>query len=189
MTRLNQQDISALVTEPSLLSPITDTSAIANSPKNARGSTSQTSGYLGYTSYCTVIEETLSILNGQSDAPQSPCMEDCPVHVSSKTLALGVTILRHIPYPEDGERHFRKERTIYDGWLRLFAKRVLKTLYADWGKYLGHDRSLVKLEEMARKISVNTAKPIVNNTDADATLAQFSGPNLRWEIIGERSFR
>ncbi|KAK6062539.1 hypothetical protein SCUP515_13265 [Seiridium cupressi] len=133
----------------------------------------------------TVIEETLSILNGHpEDACHSPCMEDCPVTISSKTLALGVTILRHVPYPEDGHRLFRKEATIYDGWIRVVTRHILDSFYDEWGSYLGRNRSLPKLEEMARRICVNTAKSVAKKVDANEWLDQFRGPNLRWESLG-----
>lgn len=169
-----------------LPSPSIDTSTtVVSSPKFARGSNSRAYGYLGYTSYCTVIEETLSILDRRpEDVPHSPCMDDCPVLISPKTLTLGVTILRHIPYPEDGQRFFRKDCTVHDGWVRLTAQHILDTLYTEWGDYLGHARSISKLEDMTRHISVNTAKSVVNNPDANAWLDQFRGPNLRWESIG-----
>ncbi|KAK9414545.1 hypothetical protein SUNI508_11118 [Seiridium unicorne] len=132
-----------------------------------------------------LIEETLSILNGHpEDACHSPCMEDCPVTISSKTLALGVTILRHVPYPEDGHRLFRKEATIYDGWIRVVTRRILDSFYDEWGSYLGRNRSLPKLEEMARRICVNTAKSVAKKVDANEWLDQFRGPNLRWESLG-----
>lgn len=170
-----------------LASPSTERSINSNSPKNTRVSTSRTHGYLGYTSYCTVIDETLSILNGQpEDVAHSPCMEDCSVSISPQTLAVGVTILRHVPYPEDGQRFFRKDCKIYDGWLRLVAQRILDTLYVEWGKYLDRGRSILKLEDMARRISVNTAKSVLNKAEPDAWLDQFRGPNLRWESLGTR---
>ncbi|KAM0809602.1 hypothetical protein AB5N19_09946 [Seiridium cardinale] len=111
-------------------------------------------------------------------------MEDCPVTISSKALALGVTILRHVPYPEDGHRLFRKEATIYDGWIRIVTRRILDSFYDEWGSYLGRNRSLPKLEEMARRICVNTAKSVAKKVDANEWLDQFRGPNLRWESLG-----
>ncbi|KAK9784005.1 hypothetical protein SCAR479_00564 [Seiridium cardinale] len=176
---------SATAPDSVLPSPSTERSALANSPSNVRGPTSRAIGYMGYTSYSTVIDETLSILNGHpEDACHSPCMEDCPVTISSKTLALGVTILRHVPYPEDGHRLFRKEATIYDGWIRVVTRRILDSFYDEWGSYLGRNRSLPKLEEMARRICVNTAKSVAKKVDANEWLDQFQGPNLRWESLG-----
>jgi hypothetical protein len=132
-----------------------------------------------------VIEETLSILDGTpQDVSQNPSLEECPIAVSPRILALGVTVLRHIPVAEDAQRLLSGAFTIKDGWLHLMAQHALRTLYKEWGGYLGRGRSAMKLEEMARKICVNTAQPIVDKPDASEWLAQFCGPNLRWEMIG-----
>ncbi|ETS73302.1 hypothetical protein PFICI_14907 [Pestalotiopsis fici W106-1] len=167
------------------LSPGARRTSVVTSPASTRASSSRAIGYLGYTSYSTVIDETLCILNDiRAENPQSPCMDDCPIAISSKTIALGVTVLRHIPFPEDGQRLFRRELTVKDSWMRLVARHILETLYDEWGGHLGRVRSVSKLEEMARRICVNTAKPIVNRGDGVEWLEQFRGPNLRWESLG-----
>lgn len=167
------------------LTPATSRASNLGSPTSARVPSSRTLGYLGYTSYSTVIDETLCILNDlRAENPQSPCMDDCPTAISSKTLALGVTVLRHVPLPEDAQRLFRREITVKDFWMRLVAQHILETLYDEWGRHLGRGRSVSKLEEMARRICVNTAQPIVNRGNGVEWLEQFRGPNLRWETLG-----
>ncbi|KAI0123391.1 hypothetical protein BJ170DRAFT_587235, partial [Xylariales sp. AK1849] len=142
-------------------------------------------GYLGYTSYCTVIEETLSILSGerQDNTPGDSMGED-PIHISPKVLQLGVTILRHVPYPEEGNNLFQRDSTIYDTWINRIAQRFLGTLYSTFGKHLGHDRTVANYEEMARRICFNSSRPVSKLPDTDAWLDQFCGPNLRWESLG-----
>lgn len=168
------------------LTPATSRASNSGSPTSARVPSSRTLGYLGYTSYSTVIDETLCILNDlRAENPQSPCMDDCPIAISSKTLALGVTVLRHVPLPEDAQRLFRREITVKDFWMRLVAQHILETLYDEWGRHLGRGRSVSKLEEMARRICVNTAQPIVNKGNGVEWLEQFRGPNLRWETLGQ----
>jgi hypothetical protein len=72
----------------------------------------------------------------------------------------------------------------WDDWVRDTGFEFLKALYAEYGDYLGRDRSVARLEEMAHRICVHTAKPVLDLPATNEFLAQFSGPNTRWESLG-----
>lgn len=157
-----------------------------------RGPNTRASGYMGYTSYSTIFEETLSILGGRGPCyhpprhPHRPSEADDTVHVSMKSLQLGVALLKLVPFSGSGEEAFRKDAGTGDWWVFKIALRFLQSLYAEFGDYIGRERTVAKLEELARIICVNTSKPILDLPDADDFLAQFSGPNLRWESLGNQ---
>ncbi|KAH8664248.1 hypothetical protein BX600DRAFT_296113 [Xylariales sp. PMI_506] len=153
-----------------------------NRPPDARANAT---GYLGYTSYCTVIDETLSMLAGEPpDYTTCMALDGRPIQISQKTLELGVTILHHIPSADYGKLLFQREFTAYDSWVQKIAGRFLDSIYETFGEYLGADRTLAKYEEMARRICYNSSRPVIELREADAWLDQFCGPNLRWESIG-----
>jgi hypothetical protein len=145
-------------------------------------------GYLGYTSHSTIMEETLSILNFQpgSDTLVTPA-EGGQVTISRHLLQLGVAVLSHIPDAEVGHSLLREPKAM-DSWIHIIARRFLDSLYQEYGTTLGKTRDPAKLEIMAHRISVNTAKaPGHGATDPDEWLAHFQGPNLRWESLGNPS--
>ncbi|KAI1869209.1 uncharacterized protein JN550_005839 [Neoarthrinium moseri] len=176
-----------MVSQSSLpTSPNDARSSLAKSPTdrppNARATAT---GYMGYTSYSTVIEETLSILSSERQ-DNTPCgsMGKDPIRISPKTLQLAVTILHHVPYTDEGVAIYRKDMNHYHAIIKMIAERVLHSLYEAFGQYLGRDRSAAKYEALARKICYNSSQPVLNLTDTDAWLDQFCGPNLRWESLG-----
>ncbi len=144
-----------------------------------------TTGYLGYTSYSTVIEETLSILNSQPEErrrlmPAGGDQVTIPRHV----LQLAITVLGHVPDVAKGHSMLRNPKFM-DTWIFIIATRIVESLYREYGACFGKTRSLSELENLARKICFNTTKPISDNTtSADEWLAQFEGSNLRWESLG-----
>jgi hypothetical protein len=147
-----------------------------------------TTGYLGYTSYSTVIEETLSILNSQPET-ENPCTPSTggQVTISRHLLQLGVAVLSHIPDVEHGFSLLREPKP-KDAWIYIIARRFLNTLYHEYGNVLGKNRDLAKLEEMARRLCLNTAKTLCDDAAGpDKWLAYFEGPNLRWESLGSPS--
>jgi Fungal Zn(2)-Cys(6) binuclear cluster domain len=149
-------------------------------------------GYLGFTSFCTVYEETrnsLSLVHGPesvpTETPTAPNAEEPATRLSRRTLDLCLTVLRTIPPPGDGEVVFLKLKNRNDGWMKLAALRVLQSLYTTFGHYLGLERNVSQLEQLSRLLCRNTAKPL-NEDDEDPAswLNSFSGQNLRWDSLG-----
>jgi hypothetical protein len=65
------------------------------------------------------------------------------------------------------------------------AQRILKSLYSQFGNYLGSNRIDSQLEEIATTLSNNTSQPFLDDMrDPNEWIAQLSGPNLRWESLG-----
>ncbi|KAH8897588.1 hypothetical protein GQ53DRAFT_617320, partial [Thozetella sp. PMI_491] len=101
-----------------------------------------------------------------------------------QVLQLGVAVLSHIPTPEDGFALFRKPQHL-DSWMHIIATRILRSLYRDYGAFLGRHRNPSEMERITHKICLNTARPISDSiTDPEEWLAQFEGPNLLWESLG-----
>lgn len=147
---------------------------------------SKAPGYLGYTSYSTVIGETLSILSTQpNDRPRGVSMnENSPICISPKYLHMAMAVLSNVPQQQDGTILFKKRVALYDSFAHRLAFRILPSLYEEFGEYFGKSRDVSKLEELAERISINTAKPVVDTSNPDDLVAEFSGPNLRWESLG-----
>lgn len=163
----------------------------------ARNLPSETSpGYLGFTSFHQVYQETqnsLSLVQGASilssmKSPQGPGSGAGIAHAgacaSPKTLEMCVTVLGRIPGEEAAMSLFDKNPNPNDGWMRLASRRMTESLHAAFGREL-RSRRPADLEAMAQLISQNTARPWSGHEpDAQKWIASFSGRNLRWECIG-----
>lgn len=156
----------------------------------------QVSGYLGFTSYSSVFEETensLSMLQGFHAWLPQPTndrlrqeTDELPKYLCSPTREMCLVVLRGIPTPDVGHIEPVIESPFYrDGWLRVTARRVLSDLQERFGSYLGPCRLDSQLEEIALFLSENTTKPFQESEpDPDKWIGQFTGPNLRWESLG-----
>ncbi|EHK26965.1 uncharacterized protein TRIVIDRAFT_140473 [Trichoderma virens Gv29-8] len=156
------------------------------------------SGYMGFTSYSSVFEETqnsLSMLQGfQAWLPQptnarlrqGEGTEELPRYLCSPTKEMSLVVLRAIPSPNMGYIEIVKDSPFYrDGWLRVTARRVLSDLHERFGSYLGPCRVDSQLEDIALFLSDNTTKPFIEGEpDPEKWIGQFTGPNLRWESLG-----
>lgn len=148
-------------------------------------------GYLGFTSYSSVFEETEhalgvtaatttsssgSNLGGASDASRRP---------SPSILEACLKILCNVPETSNGIALFREFPTPFDGFPHVVAKRVVRSLYETFGRYLGAQRNPRHLELVARKICANSSRPFSETEpDAEKWIAQFVGENIRWESLG-----
>jgi len=146
------------------------------------------SGYMGYASYTTVMDEAREILPVHQRVvyPQNdPDTSTIEFELSGSLLARGVTVLQQIPIVQDVSS-IKKEHFLMHDWVYRIAVAILEALYDDeiYGGYLGEKRNNQDLQSMARAISISTSKPMNDELDGQHWVAQFSGKNLRWESIG-----
>lgn len=67
----------------------------------------------------------------------------------------------------------------------MAGRRVLTSLYEQFGDHLGKNRSDARLQEVAILLARNTAREFSDEeADPDRWIDQFSGANLRWESLG-----
>lgn len=148
-------------------------------------------GYLGFTSYCSVFEETENVL-GVTAATTTPNSgsnvgetSDSSRRLSPRVLEACFKILRNVPETSKGIALFREFPTPFDGFPHVVAKRMVRSLYDTFGRYLGGQRNPRHLELVARKLCANSSRPFSETEpDAEKWIAQFVGENLRWESLG-----
>ncbi|KAI0179811.1 hypothetical protein GGR52DRAFT_214280 [Hypoxylon sp. FL1284] len=149
-------------------------------------------GYLGPTSYCSVIgdaENSLLLLQGPENATSQSesFVSQAPVEGSRDILSAGVremclTVLNNVPDPSKGT--FLRVKQGNDGWIHPVAVRVARSLYETYGEYFVN-RSDERFEELARKFCVNTSRPFSDDEpDPERWANQFLGENMRWELLG-----
>ncbi|KAI0444663.1 hypothetical protein F4803DRAFT_548907 [Xylaria telfairii] len=151
------------------------------------------SGYLGFTSFSTVYEETqisLSRLQGSHATPsdsgdwsqETPAPDQFPL--SDRTRDACLFVLQNVPEPSRGKICLRGSPC--DAWYYYFLERVLVSFYEAYGHYFGPRRSDKSLEELAIVFSRNTILPFSDEEDITPSqwIAQFSGERTRWETLG-----
>ncbi|RFU74328.1 n-terminal binuclear zn cluster-containing dna binding domain-containing [Trichoderma arundinaceum] len=156
----------------------------------------QASGYLGFTSYSSVFEETknsLSMLQGFHDWLPQPTNDrlrqgpnELPRYLCSPTKEMCLVVLRGIPAPNTAYIEIVNESPFYrEGWMRTVARRVLADVHERFGSWLGLCREDSQFQDIAHFLSVNTAKPFQEGVpDPEEWIGQFTGSNLRWESLG-----
>ncbi|KAF3764189.1 hypothetical protein M406DRAFT_330540 [Cryphonectria parasitica EP155] len=165
-------------------------------PTEARGLPSETSpGYLGFTSFSAVYQETqnsLSLVQGATILSQmrTPSSSDAAessrtsANLTPRTLETCLAVLRRIPGHDVSLSLYNKHRNPNDGWVRLAGQRLARSLHEAFDKEL-RSRKASDLESMAQVISNNTAKLwSEDEPDPDKWITSFSGRNMRWECIG-----
>ena len=176
-------------------------SAHLGSPDGQSSSTTQAasgSGYLGFTSYSAVFEETrnsLSLLHG-SDV-QLPRLRDGdngtpggggggyhPERLSPTLREMSLFVLRNLPEDYWGGVPFRSPPLHTQVWVRLAATRILQSLGSIRRSSQRRNMSDSDLEAMAQVVSRNTSRPFIDHLDPEEWMGQFTGPNLRWESLG-----
>lgn len=149
-------------------------------------------GYLGPTSYCSVYEDaenSLFRLRGpESSTPQCDSVShNTPVEgsrdiMSDRIRDMCLTILKNIP--EIGNGVLLRIRLRNDSWIRPAAVRVAQSFYETFENYLVN-RSDLRLEELARKLCINTSRPFSDDEpDTERWMSQSLGENMRWEFMG-----
>ncbi|KAI1082156.1 hypothetical protein F5B20DRAFT_532246 [Whalleya microplaca] len=157
-------------------------------------STKTGTGYLGFTSYCGVFEETENSLyllrgservsNQHSNDNQNSHDTSAPGSMSNRILDMCLTVLRSIPDPT------KPEALTYIGpsglsFMYSVARVILLSLHETFGQYFGATHHTHNLEDLARTLCINTARPLSDNElDSDSWMNQFTGPNTRWESLG-----
>ncbi|KAK1656023.1 fungal-specific transcription factor domain-containing protein [Colletotrichum phormii] len=156
-------------------------------------------GYLGFTSFCGIYEETRSSLKQLQPSTAAPigeigttayCGLECSPPLTAQALETCLTILRHVPDRETGLKLFDSHLNPSDGWIRLAAKHMMISLYDTFPQYFSaneHERRPddAQLTALARTICGNTAKCVSDEeSDPAKWMAQFTGTNLRWESLG-----
>ena len=152
-----------------------------------------TPGFLGVTSYSDVFDETRHRLSRLSAFPEGG------THHQERNAAQLDAIrvyLRTQPTRETCLHVLRTLRSVaavnipplthiaHDRWAASSAAAVLDKLLDGYAAYLRPDVADSQLEELAAQISQNTARPFIEDiSDAQEWMAQFAGPNLRWESL------
>lgn len=177
-----------------ILSPPRSTSALPEQRNETSTATPAPTGYLGYTSYYSVYEETESVLMGSSlgsttAVPDVECTAAAPssetCQLSPATLDTCIKILDSLPDPAMGMECFRRPATPFDSFPHPIAVRILRSFYATFGQYLGRNRNPTQLEFVARRLCDNTAKSFSDTEpDAERWVSQLLDGNLRWESVG-----
>ncbi|KAF6818327.1 fungal specific transcription factor [Colletotrichum sojae] len=153
-------------------------------------------GYLGFTSFCSIYEETRHNLNRLQASGATPISEigttaycglECSPPLTPQALETCLTILRNIPDRESGLKLYDSHHSPSDGWIRPAGRRILESIYETFPSHFNGPTppSDAELTALARTICANTAKCINDEeSDPEKWMAQFSGPNLRWESLG-----
>ncbi|CAG9940068.1 unnamed protein product [Clonostachys rosea f. rosea IK726] len=191
----SERSLPAPVTSPSSVLDPSPTvpqpaSARAQSQSSAALTRSFGNGYLGFTSHSAVFDETrqrLSHLHGtpstipSGDAQDSPQGGGLTWTLSSSTMQVCQSIIRALPdlsKVKISPASFSASFT--NGWVRVAATRILKTLQAK----ISASPSDEEILEISKMIHENTMKPISDDlSDPNEWIQQFNGPNLRWESI------
>lgn len=173
---------------------------LSDSPESRNHPSETGPGYLGFTSFSAVYQETqnsLSLVKGPlmgidsvlTTSPPVLAVEngDAPtttIVLSPRSLEAGLLVLNRIPTEDVALPLFEKHMNPNDGWMRLAAKRVIESLISVFGRTL-RSRKPRDLEELAQLLSSNTAKQWKEDeVESEAWLSSFSGRNMRWESLG-----
>ncbi|KAI0973756.1 hypothetical protein F4678DRAFT_486918 [Xylaria arbuscula] len=160
---------------------------------DGQGSRYTASGYLGFTSFSAVYEETqnsLSRLQGsqatpsesENYSPETSAPDDFTL--SARTREACLFVLQNVPEPSRGK--FCLRGSPCEAWYYYFLEQVMGSFYEAFGHYFGPRRSEKSLEELAVILCKNTALPFSDDDDIPPSqwISQFSGTNTRWEALG-----
>ncbi|TDZ21161.1 hypothetical protein Cob_v006000 [Colletotrichum orbiculare MAFF 240422] len=153
-------------------------------------------GYLGFTSFCGIYEETRNNLNRLQPSGTTPigeigtvayCELPCSPPLTPQALETCLNVLRSVPGREAALKLFDSRNSPSDAWFRPAVRRIIVSLYDTFPRHFGaaEPPSDAELTALARTICANTAKSLnEDGVDADEWIAQFTGLNLRWESLG-----
>lgn len=150
-------------------------------------------GYMGFTSFNNVFEETesrLATLFGspaQLD-PEIPEVESRQTRISFRDLPVPVRetcllVLRGLPGQRDEQFCFRDHTEPPYGWMYMAVDKIIQTLQLTFGDTLSQGEA--GLRTMTEILCANTRRPLRDDlTDPTEWIGQLCGANLRWESIG-----
>lgn len=156
-------------------------------------------GYLGFTSFTGVYEETqnsLLLVQGLGDStPSASDARSYDARQSGDDMGTAaflrireqcLTVLRNVPDETQGKQLLRTFFSSMESWVYIVAGRVLESFYSEFGRYLGASPdNTAQLEKVAHRICVNTTRPFSDHEiNLDAWIEQLCGANLRWESVG-----
>jgi len=148
-------------------------------------------GFYGPTSFGAAFRDNEDDIGPLIDSAADQCVMDCTdddrilEHMYSRS-ALGVKLLNLLPnqatcdrlmelYATKGtDKGFHKPTIIY----------CMSSLWSTFGQVLRHPRKSKDLKDLAELLSRNTMSTIKYIEDGDVWLAELSGRNLRWEMMG-----
>lgn len=176
-------------TPPSCNDTAPSINAITDSSEPRGLSTENNPGYLGFTSFSAVFQETQNslslvqgspaILSAQSSRPSAP---PATTTLTPQALETSIAVLRQFPPAQIALALFQEHANPNDAWIRLAAQRILESLHGAFAPELQSG----DLPAMAQVIATNTARPWAeeDEPDADRWLASLCGRNMRWEMLG-----
>lgn len=173
------------------LNPRARTSGVSMQANITRELAETSPGYLGFTNFSTVYQETESSLSLVHKS-YGPASIDVGGHatthrmegLSHATMEKCLAILECIPDADVGFSLMSRNTNPNESWIRLAGGRMCESLYTTFKAQL-ESRNTVALQNIADLIARNTAGPwLENEADADKWLSSFSGRNIRWECIG-----
>ncbi|VUC28966.1 unnamed protein product [Clonostachys rosea] len=151
-------------------------------------------GYLGFTSFTSVLEETvqsLSMVNGSTpDYSQHAAglrVVEGEVKFSDLPLPLqemAIYVLSCLPGQSNAHMVFTKARHKTQDHFYLGVDRVSESVTEIFATLAKQDERAT-LESIAEFLCANTAHPLLDvHTSAIDHVEQFTGQNLRWESLG-----
>lgn len=149
-------------------------------------------GYLGFTSYNSVFQgarESLSLSETGSEFPSpevsSPESDDVRLRsLPLPTQQMCLVVLQYLPGRPEAHMIFHDEPGPENTttWTHTAVSRIIKSLRLLFQSFEGSE---CFDEQVADVLCRNTSKPVNDTFDSfDDWIAQFCGPNIRWESIG-----
>ncbi|KAF5720212.1 hypothetical protein FGLOB1_806 [Fusarium globosum] len=149
-------------------------------------------GYLGFTSYNSVFQgarESLSLSDTGSEfpSPEVSSPESDDVRLRSLPLPaqqMCLVVLQYLPGRPEAHMIFHDEPGPENTttWTHTAVSRIIKSLRLLFQSFEGSE---CFDEQVADVLCRNTSKPVNDTFDSfDDWIAQFCGPNIRWESIG-----
>ncbi|ESU16366.1 hypothetical protein SNK03_009591 [Fusarium graminearum] len=149
-------------------------------------------GYLGFTSYNSAFQgarESLSVpatsLDSFGTDVSSPRNEDiCLRRLPLPTQQMCLVVLQYLPGRPEAHMVFHDEPGLEStaSWSHAAVSRIITSLRQLFQRFDGSESFD---EEVADFLCRNTTRPVQDTFDNfDDWIAQFCGPNIRWESLG-----